>query len=396
MGFLILVLLFSFSRSECPCPKSHTGRDAFDPEVHWRTEDFDITFPVEGRRAMKVRFRSVKQDQRVERPEASGDGDWAILGDIPDSLFSIVAWYLKVVALAGAPRDPASAMFVDEQGRPLVYYKALKLFHEFQLRVGVPEADLAGLHGLRVAGYNGVVNTLGEDLAVAHGLWKSSAHKRYARFQMSKVIRIPAAIVEEDEEEELGVEDGAEREAGPPAERLRRDDLAPGVQQSPGGPQARRGPRASPVKKLSYEERVARSLPPGWRQVMIRSKYNTTYKRYVGPQGRRAQSIREAWRLHGSQRVVDSGSDAVDSGDMESGYTGSGDEEVQEGDGEEEPEVVPAPSVRSVAEAGPSSDGSTEVNRYWLQEPRRKPPVTRASSRQGSRAASPARSPVHE
>ena len=177
---------------------------------------------------------------------------------------------------------------------------------------------------------------------------------------------VPAAIVEEDDEEESGPGGAEEREAEPPSQRVRREDLAAGGQPSPEGPQARRGPRASPPTKLSYEERVPRSLPPGWKQVTIRSKYDTTYKPYVGPLDRRAQSIREAWRLHGFQWVVDSGSDAVDSGDMESGYTGSGDEEVQEGDGEEEPEVMPVPQVRSSAAAGSSSDGAMDgaADRY--------------------------------
>ena len=73
---------------------------------------------------MKVRFQAVKQDRRVERPEARVEGgDWAILGDIPGSDFSIVAWYLKLAALSGEQRDPCSAMFIDEQKRPLVYYR---------------------------------------------------------------------------------------------------------------------------------------------------------------------------------------------------------------------------------------------------------------------------------
>ena len=36
MVFLILVLYYSFSRrSECPCPKTYTGRECFDEDVHW-------------------------------------------------------------------------------------------------------------------------------------------------------------------------------------------------------------------------------------------------------------------------------------------------------------------------------------------------------------------------
>ena len=99
--------------------------------------------------------------------------------------------------------------------------------------------------------------------------------------------------------------------------------------------------------------------------------------------------------MHGSRRVVDSGSDAVDSGDMESGYTGSGDEEVQEENGEEEPEVMPVPQVRSSAAAGSSSDGAADgaADRYWLAPSGRKAPTTRGS-RQSSRVASRAPTPT--
>ena len=33
-GFFILVLFFTFSRSECPCPKAFTGQESFDPSKH--------------------------------------------------------------------------------------------------------------------------------------------------------------------------------------------------------------------------------------------------------------------------------------------------------------------------------------------------------------------------
>ena len=28
--FFLLIMFFTFSRSECPCPKSHSGRESFD------------------------------------------------------------------------------------------------------------------------------------------------------------------------------------------------------------------------------------------------------------------------------------------------------------------------------------------------------------------------------
>ena len=224
MVFLILVLYYSFSRSECPCPKTYTGRECFDEDVHWGVRDFDIrTFA--GVRALWVRFRAIKQDPRQERPAARGSGDWACLGDVPDTKWSPIKWYVRLAQLHGAARDPCSPMFVDKSDatRPLLYRVARQCFIDLQAAVGVPEGEHAGLHGLRVAGYNKVKSGLGSDMAQAHGGWASRAHERYARFSLADVVRIPAVIA--------GVDDGAnaplaptneavEREAGPPGRRL--------------------------------------------------------------------------------------------------------------------------------------------------------------------------------
>ena len=56
MVFLILVLYYSFSRTECPCPKSYAGRECYDKDVHWNVCDFDIRVTA-GVRAMWCRFR---------------------------------------------------------------------------------------------------------------------------------------------------------------------------------------------------------------------------------------------------------------------------------------------------------------------------------------------------
>ena len=82
------------------------------------------------------------------------------------------------------------------------------------------EADYALMHGLRVEGYNSTQAVLGEDLAAAHGGWKSTAHKRYMRFSMLTISRIPGAIVGLEEPPEP-VE---ERDARPPSTRVRRGD----------------------------------------------------------------------------------------------------------------------------------------------------------------------------
>ena len=81
-AFIILCLLYTFSRTECPCPKAFSGREVYDPEVHWNVCDFDVAITALVR-VLRIRFRVIKQDQRVERPEARGDGDWAVVGDVP-------------------------------------------------------------------------------------------------------------------------------------------------------------------------------------------------------------------------------------------------------------------------------------------------------------------------
>ena len=231
-AFLMLTLLFTYSRSECPCPKTFTGTGCYSADVHWNVQDLVIAAAA-GAMALWVRFRVIKQDQRVERPEARGDGDWSLVGDIPGSKFSIVQSFLRCQPFYGARlgATPDAPFFVESPGgRPLLYRVALEQFKARQRRVGVAEDDLTGLHGLRVAGYNGTEAALGEDLAQAHGLWKSKAHKRYHRWDLAQVSRIPAAIVDEDGSavrppsppSSEGGEGVAERPAGPSRERLHR------------------------------------------------------------------------------------------------------------------------------------------------------------------------------
>ena len=115
-------------------------------------------------------------------------------------------------------------MFLDPDGqRPLLYSKLRAQFQELQTRVGVPADELCGPHGLRVEGFNGTKAGLGVDIAVAQGLWSSTAHKRYDRFDMAQVVRIPAVIAGVDEGDDPAPR--SERPAGPPPRRLRRGDL---------------------------------------------------------------------------------------------------------------------------------------------------------------------------
>ena len=167
--------------------------------------------------------------QRIERPEARRDGDWAVVSDVPNSKWSPLLWYTRLQRFHGRRADPRGPMFLDpDRQRPLLYGKLREQFRRAQLKVGVPEAELAGPHGLRVEGYNATKNGLGAPLAVAQGGWKSSAHERYDRFSMGRVVRIPAVIAGVDEgDDPAPLNEAGERQAGPPQRRLRRADVAP-------------------------------------------------------------------------------------------------------------------------------------------------------------------------
>ena len=198
IGLLLVTLFFSFSRSENGCPKAFTGPESFDKKKHWMVRDFVVTMIDQAGWAMKILMKSNKTDPRLERPEARGDGsdphaskrggaDWLYVGDVPDSILSIFKWYRRLMSFFGGPRDPSSPMFLSrDQVRPLTYTGAMGDFHKLLRRV---TDDIGyGLHGLRVLGYNCSKEANGEDLTVAHGGWKSTAHKRYARFPNRLVL----------------------------------------------------------------------------------------------------------------------------------------------------------------------------------------------------------------
>ena len=173
-------------------------------EAHWSVDDFDVRI-IAAIPTLAVRFKVIKQDPRMERPEAQGDGDWAFLGSIrePDgtpSKWCPVLWATKLQAFHGNRRNtPQAPYFLSrDQTSAYTYAAARADFRSRQKQVGVKKEDYTGLHGLRVTGYNSTKAGLGEDLAVAQGGWKSSAHKRYDRFSLQEVVRIPAVIAGHD------------------------------------------------------------------------------------------------------------------------------------------------------------------------------------------------------
>ena len=204
--FICLVLLFSFSRSECPCPKTHTGEGSFNRLIHWQMRDFIIRMVDNCGHVLVVRMKGYKQDPRIERPEARGEdpqpgqsrtggNDLVHIGDVPDDPdFSVFRWLRLLLSFYPAGRDPSVPMFLGrEMMRPLLYSGALS---DFRRLLGRVTNDIAyGLHGLRVKGYNLAVAGAGGELAKAHGGWKSGACHRYQRFAAAEVGGLAAAMM---------------------------------------------------------------------------------------------------------------------------------------------------------------------------------------------------------
>ena len=195
---LMLMLLFTFARSETPCPKSHSGEGALDPTKHLLVRDVEVRQHA-GKPYLGVRLKSIKQDSRMERPEAAGNEDWVMVGNA-EGVFSILLWMTRLFAFHGRARDPDGPFFVDnDRVRALTYSRALTLVRALWAKASSPaEAKKYGLHGLRVAGYNaGKRGSGGTALAVAQGGWQSSAHERYERFRLSDVLNLPSEIAEQ-------------------------------------------------------------------------------------------------------------------------------------------------------------------------------------------------------
>lgn len=218
--FWMAVLYFTFSRSECPCPKNFTGRDSWDPKKHWMVRDIVIKL-VCGVYVLAVRFKAIKQDARIERPEARGDGtdrgaarqggsDWAYVGAVPGHILDPFRWYRLLMQFYRDGREPTEPFFMArDRVRPYTYSAGRSDMQALIGRVQL-DADFAP-HGLRVGGYNDAKAGAGEDLATAHGLWKPGSNSRYDRFDLRRDIfplstamvapRSPSPLDEDEEEE---------------------------------------------------------------------------------------------------------------------------------------------------------------------------------------------------
>ena len=207
-AFLLVVMLFTFSRSECPCPKAFTGKNAWDDSKHWMVRDIVIRC-VSGVYVLAVRFKSIKQDRRIERPEARGDhrlevpqgeasrggSDWSFVGDLPGHMMSPFKWYRLLMGFYPGPRADASPFFMAmDRVRPYTYTAAMKDFKTLLRRVSPNDTEY-GLHGLRVSGWN-LAAAVDPELAEAHGGWKPGNASRYSRFNLTSVFNLSRHMIE--------------------------------------------------------------------------------------------------------------------------------------------------------------------------------------------------------
>ena len=70
--------------------------------------------------AVLVRLKGIKQDPRMQRPEAAGNEDWIVIGDVPGSDFSIMFWMQLLFSFHRGARQPDAPFFVDrDRTRPI-------------------------------------------------------------------------------------------------------------------------------------------------------------------------------------------------------------------------------------------------------------------------------------
>ena len=288
MAFFICTYLFGFSRSEHPCPKT---RDGFDPSQNAQVQDVAMK-TWRGKPCLGLRLKIIKQDPRMERPEASGNEDWVYVGDVDDPEFSTFTWLQRVYAFHGAARPPTAPFFLSaDLSHVLTYDTAMGQFRKLLARVSDADtAKLYGLHSLRVSGWNGArTGPEGEEVAVAHGGWHGGSQRRYDRFDASAVLGLPAVILSAAAHHFDDRPVGAAAAAAPLVAAA-----APAPAQA--GSSARKRPRGATIGASAVAPAVVvqpSGLPAGWQRV---AAVGAGVDSFVGPNGQTARTLYEVRR----------------------------------------------------------------------------------------------------
>ena len=317
LGLVILTLLLSFSCTECRCPKNFTGDESWDPGKHWQACDFSLRM-TSGHWVMWVRFKAIKQDPRMERPQARhadpnfpsdliGDAtaskDWVPLGDVPSiPEFSIAKWYMRFVQLVGRERSPNEPMFLAADGvRPYTYRALSSEFKAACVSHGGSDRDAP--HGLRVLGYNLSKHGNGVDVTVAHGGWseESDGHCRYDRFAHLLVLGVTAGM--------FGVPSVFSQGE---IRRPRTGAVRGGSSSAPPVPLVDSGDGSDDDDGVNaVGDSSPTDLPPGFSRELRSTATGREYSVYFGPNGDRFQSKPQCWRHFSAGDNEDSDADSV-------------------------------------------------------------------------------------
>ena len=313
-GLVMLVLLFTFSRTECPCPKTWSGADSFDPKTHWQVRDFRLLRSGEHW-VLWVRFKAIKQDKRLERPSAGGPTDlpfedtdvgvghdWVPIGDIPgEQLFSVAFWYQAFVRATGRARAREEPMFWSRDPSKTYTYPCLTAdLHHWQSKLGLDTSYTP--HCIRVLGYNLSKAGNGEDLTVAHGGWMSAAHDRYERFSQSAQLSIPANMLQVD----------SVFSNGPSTRDISRGRITRDAFSVPAEASSDDGEADADVADqttLPGDD----FAPPGFETIHHVTPAGREYFTYRSPGGQVARSRVDAWRVHERERGQSAASDSEES-----------------------------------------------------------------------------------
>ena len=189
LACLILMLLFTFARSETPLPGAWTGPSAPDPLRHLRICDV-VTTALGGQWATKFRLKIIKQDPKLQRNQASAGEDWVYVGDA-QGVFSLKLWLARLYRAWDPSRAQDDFFFLDaDRVRTWRYSDALRAFQRAVVAVGYFER--VGLHTLRVLGWNlGKQGPEGTELAICQGGWEGIVSaSRYDRFPLLKAVEL--------------------------------------------------------------------------------------------------------------------------------------------------------------------------------------------------------------
>ena len=111
---VMLMLLYTFSRSETPLPQSHTGDNAMDPAKHLQKKDVQVA-TVGGKLSVGWRLKAIKQDPRMQRDSAQGEGDWVWVGEAAGKM-SLLFWIQCYFRFFKGSRDGDEPFFVRGVG----------------------------------------------------------------------------------------------------------------------------------------------------------------------------------------------------------------------------------------------------------------------------------------